>query len=71
MGKIEDMALLVEIVDAGGLSAAGRRLARRDRGARPPGGPRADHPLPHASAGRRRAGPDRCGHPAGWPQRRP
>lgn len=27
MGKIEDMTLLVEIVDAGGLSAAGRRLA--------------------------------------------
>ncbi|WP_044859827.1 LysR family transcriptional regulator, partial [Enterobacter ludwigii] len=27
MGKLEDMALLVEVAEAGGLSAAGRRLS--------------------------------------------
>ena len=28
MGKLEDMALLVAVVEAGGLSAAGRHMGR-------------------------------------------
>lgn len=31
MGKLEDMALLVAVVEAGGLSAAGRHAGHHDR----------------------------------------